>query len=433
MAIRLHQIDGVQVVFGLQWDSLPGEKSEASELRAKVVENDAAYHVRFAGTDSAVYGFLPKDSVASGDGSGKGKNDKKAKRGNAYVSASVLLATHDNIEPEAIWIEIEGRTARMAVLEGGMPSPAGDFSGSVDELDDLLQTILNDSGLKYTYYGEGTKEFADQYTPLTLHDLIQGGDVEQAALKASSPGFGSLLKFLGLVAVCGAGFFGYSEYQKHVETQKLIQIQREQEAQSPKVKYEQALAAALPSTGIPAASAADFFLGSWRKQEIEVAGWKLSSVVCLADACTYNWVIKHGDNKSLTKALGDSLKYEYSTSGKDIKYAIPAEAPTAKIEYAKLPKFSDFMLDTGSVAQNLALIGATVTIEPPNNFAAEGINMVGITDPIKAGGLVITTKLALLKEIMAKMPDNVTFKRLEIKLDDGEPAFTLNGNYYVKN
>jgi hypothetical protein len=417
---------GKRVVFGLDWNLLAGEKTEEVELREAAREAEAAYQVRFANQHSTSYGFLSKEDIAE-------KSDKADKLAQ-YVSASMLFATIEGIAKDAVWIEVVDGLARMAVLEGGAPSPSGDFCGAPEEAEAIISRLLETEGREFTFYGEHSQNFVDVFVPLTLEALLDGGDIEASTLQPSKKSAGKnakLLVLLGLVAAVGVGFI---QYQKYAEEQKMLELQKMQQNQNPNAAYKLALERAIPSAGVPSSNVADVFFAGWGQQEVSVAGWELGSVECTPSDCTYKWTVKYGTNEALVKALGKK-DYKFSIGGTEATYSIPhTTTQTKKLQVENLPTFSNFMIDTGSFFQNLRLIQAGATIADLSFFAAEtGINMAAVTSPVKTGKVTITAKLGLLKDVVSKLPDSVTFQKLVIKTENKETTFTLEGNYYVKN
>src|SRR5260363_235104 len=62
------------------------------------------------------------------------------------ICASLLLATLPTVASNAIWLEIDGAQARMAVLKDGLPLPFGDFAGLLTEARERIQRIEADAG-----------------------------------------------------------------------------------------------------------------------------------------------------------------------------------------------------------------------------------------------------------------------------------------------
>jgi hypothetical protein len=433
MPATIYEIEGRKVVFGLDWE-IPGEaKNEAAALRKLVKDNNASFHIRHEGQGSVQFGLLLEESLAAyREQSGEKKG--KASKSEEFISAAMLLANLDGVEPNSIWVEMDADGARMAALINGDPSPEGDFYGSVDELQTRIEQICGNTDVVYTFYGHAER-FAEVYIPLTLSQLLEGSNVAAATLASSDKGLSSNAKLIVLMGIVLLGFFGFTQYQKHAEQKKLEQLRLSQQQDNPVEKYKKALEDAKLTAGVVASEATNIFFSGWEKQQVAVAGWNLERVTCSDQSCKYKWTKDYGDNASLTEALGKDIPYEYSNAGTDITYSIPVKTkPTKTIDFEKAPSFSAFMLNTGSFAQNLVLIEAKATITAPVIFPENaGVAVDAVPQPIKYGKITIDAKLALLKEIVAKMPDNTTFNELVIKMDGNEPTFTLQGRYYVKN
>lgn len=421
MAAHIFHVNGKQVVFGLNWMPLSGEQKELAEVRALARDNSAAYQVRHASDHATVYGFLSQEDVPS-----------KIKKPQ-FVSATMLLATFNNVAPNAIWIEVEAQSAKLAVLENGDPSPAGDFFGTIQEADEIIQRIQSDAGEMFTFYGNYTEVYPHSI-PLSLVDLMTEGSLSAATLVKAEKGVSlGMMAMTFLAGVLVGGYF-YYDYYKQAEQARLVEEQRKKPKTDSVKMYQDAVQKALPTAGVPSSSAAPMFLGEWQRLEVLQAGWKLARIDCEPEACTYVWSIAGGNNATLRSALGD-LPYQFNLEGTEAKYTLANNGKqSATLDISALPTFSSFSLTTGAFFQNLRLIGLTVPVEQPVVFAAEpGINLQAIKSPIRFGKFSIEGQMAVLKEVFSRMPDSVTFKRLEVKIEESQPKFKLEGNYYVKD
>src|SRR5260364_383932 len=115
------------VLFGLDWVPLSGEMSEKDEVRHAVRERNAAWQVRYAGDQAVLYGFLAREN-----------QPQRLRTRDRMICASLLLPT---VASNAIWLEIDGAQARMAVLKDGLPLPFGDFAGLLTEARERIQRI----------------------------------------------------------------------------------------------------------------------------------------------------------------------------------------------------------------------------------------------------------------------------------------------------
>src|SRR5260363_353397 len=158
------------VLFGLDWVPLSGEMSEKDEVRHAVRERNAAWQVRYAGDQAVLYGFLAREN-----------QPQRLRRRDRMICASLLLATLPTVASNAIWLEIDGAQARMAVLKDGLPLPVGGFAGLLAEARERIQRIEADagSGMTFALYGN---DGATGTIPLSLDALLREADVPAATL-----------------------------------------------------------------------------------------------------------------------------------------------------------------------------------------------------------------------------------------------------------
>lgn len=420
MATHTFKVNGQQIIFGLDWMSLSGEAKESKEAAALARENAAAYQVRYAGERAVVYGFLPIDSVP------------EKVRKPVFVSAAALLATIPDMASSAIFIEVGAQQAKLVILENGVPSPGGDFFGPVSEAEEIIHRVQQDAGENFAFYGNYTEVYSHSI-PMSLEELVADGDVAAATLVKAKLGIDTrLLGMMAFTVLLLVAYFAYG-YHKEQKAAQLLAEQRAKPKLDPERQYKEAILKALPNVGVPASKAVKAFMGSWGSQEILVGGWALTNVECVPQGCQYQWGIVGGDNKSLRDALGN-LPYQFNVDGTGVKYSVPNnKTDLGPPNFDQLPKMADFQLVTGSLMQNLRLIGVTVSMEQITLFGADpSINVKALKSPIYFGKLTISGKLGLLEEIFSRLPDNTTVRRMTIKFENGEPTFLIEGNYYVK-
>jgi len=421
MTAHILNSQGTQVVFGLDWMPLTGEQSEQDEVRLLAASTNAAYQVRHASEHAIVYGFLNKENVP--------EQIKKPE----FVSATMLLATFPDVARNAIWVEVEAQTAKVAVLENGDPSPAGDFFGPLEHADEIIQRIQSDAGEIFTIYGNYTEVYPHSI-PLQLSDLIAEGNVVLASLAKASKGINRNVVVLGVLAALLAGGLLYYDHMAEDARVNALAAKRKKPTVDTEKLYRETLRQAILSAGVPASAAADVLMGSWQNVETLQAGWTLKEVNCDVTACIYTWSVLGGTNASLKQALGD-LPYQFSLAGTEVTYSLPnAKKTSVSLQLQALPTFGAFNLTAGSVFQQLRMVEVNVHVDPPTIFGAgEGVNVQALKAPIRTGRIVVEGAAALLPEVFSHLPDSVTFKTLQVTPKDGEPKFKLEGNYYVQN
>ncbi|NRF83859.1 type 4b pilus protein PilO2 [Burkholderia gladioli] len=417
MSVRLVAVEGYHVVFGLDWVPLTGESSEKKEVQALVSDMDAAFEVRYSNDQAIMLGFLADSEVPE-------SLPKAAK--SKLLSASVLLATFPQITPNAIWIEIDGQTVRMAVLKDGLPMPSGDFCGDIGDAEDRIRQIEADSGgVTFTYFGNYTSVYASTI-PITLEELVREGGLTVAALKKASKGV-NFKQVAALVALIGVGLFlAWPNFQTKPHKTAAKQ-------EDPNVTYHRTIAEKLAAAGVPVTAAAPALLGSWNIDPLQ-GGWFLSKISCQVSACIYTWAIQGGNFETLVAALGPH-DYDLSLDGKTASYAV-LNAPLRDVylDRATFPTFPQFKLREGSLAQDLALVGVTLTFDQPTVFGADPkVGVAALHDVVRAGSVSGSGPAALLKDTIARLPNSMSIDEIDVMTTGLDPKFTFQGKYYVKD
>ncbi|NIF40157.1 type 4b pilus protein PilO2 [Burkholderia sp. Tr-862] len=417
MSVRLVAVDGHHVVFGLDWVPLTGETSEKKEVQALVSDMDAAFEVRYSNDQAIMFGFLADSEVP--------ESLPKAAR-SKMLSASVLLATFPQVTPNAIWIEIEGQTARMAVLKDGLPMSSGDFCGDIGDAEERIRQIEADSGgVTFTFFGNYEAVYSSTI-PITLHELVSEGGVVAATLKKASKGV-NVKQIAVLAALVGVGIYlALPNFQTKPHKTAAKQ-------EDPNVTYQRTIAGKLASAGTPITAAAPALLGSWQIDPFQ-GGWVLSKISCQVAACIYTWTIQGGNFETLVAALGPH-DYDLSLDGKTASYTVPnAPVKAAYLDRSTFSTFSQFKLRVGSLAQDLALAGVTLTLDQPTVFGADPQwNAAALHDVVRAGSVTGAGPAALLKETIARLPDSMSIDEIDVSTGGADPKFTFQGKYYVKD
>lgn len=424
MTQQIFNVGGHQIVFGLDWMPLSGEKSEAKELRDLARETSSAFHVRCVAEHSVMYGFLPKGALP------------EKTKGRVLVSAAVLLASCPDVtSARAIFIEVDGTIAKLIAIDHGVPVPGGDFVGSVIDAEVLIKRIQTEAGAQFAIYGNHSDVY-EHTIQLSLEELLAQDDakVSAATLKKSPAGLNYPVIFLLLLTLVAVGGYFYWEYVKSVRIAEQVAAQRARKKVDPAIKYWEAVKHALPAAGLPSREGANLFWNGWPGQEVYVGGWKLSAVNCTPDACLYVWDIAGGNNFSLREGLGNHA-YQYTLDGQQVKYSLPlARKDSAALSLSDFPTFTNFMVTTGSFAQDMRMIGAKIAFEQPTIFAAAALtDIAAVKSPIRFGKYSIDGNVAILKELLLRLPANTTIGTLDIKIDGVQPTFKMQGNYYVKD
>lgn len=421
MGLNITTVDDIKIVFGLDWVPLAGEGKEKTEVREYVREHDIAYQVRCAGDHSIIYGYMSRESVPD--------DEKKV----VVLSAAMLLATKDNLPNRAIFLHVEAQTASVIIVEGGVPSPGGDFHGSIQDVQDIISQVQGDSQEIFTIFSANT-DLYDNALPMTLSELLSDGDQEQSKLVKSSKGIdGKILVLVSLSVVMCIGYFGYQYYEQDKKA-KALAASRAKPVIDPNKLYANAVKSAFSTAGLDGPSAALRFAEVPSGVNTLVAGWELKNIDCSSEACTFLWRINGGTNSTFTAAMGKN-DYQYGVDGSHIQYVRPLEKTIgASVGSDALPNFKQFLLSFGSFAQRIQTIGLKVSIEPPTLFGdVTGISVQALKEPIRSGHFYVEGPQALSHDVMSVLPKYIAVSAYHIKLESASPTFKVEGSYYVKN
>lgn len=416
MSARMVEVNGIQVIFGLDWVPLSGDGSEKEEVVRIVKENKAAYQVRCAGEHAILYGFLSKADVPDDV-----KNPK-------FKSAAALLASFPDVAANAIWIEVEGQTAKMAALRDGLPLPLGDFYGSVMEADERIRQIETDSGIPFTFYGNYSEVYQGTL-PISLAELCDEGDSEIALLGKASRGTDRRMLVFGAIALA-LGLWQYGGDVWHV-----INPPKKVEKIDPTKVYLTDLPNRLASAGTIAPVAGRFIHGDWSKETLE-GGWILSRMSCSIAQCSYTWHIAGGDGAALERALG-TREVLFTPDGQEALVTVANQAaPQTPLNSDRLPSTAVFRSTVGSFAQDLSLLSVNYQFGDAKLFGASdpsAIDLNKLHGVIRAGDFKVTGKAALFEDVLRHLPESVTLDSMDLTISGIDPAFELKGTYYVKD
>ena len=417
MSVKLVEIDGHHVVFGLDWVPLTGETTEKKEVRTLVADMDAAFEVRYANDHAIMYGFFAESEVPE-------DLPKAAKT--KLLSPSVLLATFPQITANAIWIEVDGQNARLAVLKDGLPMPSGDFFGDIGDAEERIRQIEADSGgVSFRYFGNFDAVYSSTI-PITLEDLVREGGVAAATLKKASRGVEpKQIALLAVLVVIGMYLALPSFHSKPVK--------KTQKQEDPNVVYQRTIGEKLSAAGMPITVAAPALFGNWNIETLQ-GGWSLSKVTCQISECVYTWTVQGGNFLSLVDALGKQ-NYELSLDGKTASYSVANQSlRSANLDRTRFMNFGQFKLIEGSLAQDLALVGVTLAFDQPTVFGADPkLNAAALHDVVRSGSITGTGRAALLKDTVARMNDSIVIDQIEVTTNGLDPKFSFQGKYYVKD
>lgn len=424
MALHVYKVGAdTDVVFGIEWRVVTDVAEERDEVNAFVDEADAALQVRHEANSTVVYGFVSKDDFGA-----RGKNIK-------FVSAAVLLATFPDVATNAMFVEVTGQKAKLAVIENGVPAPGGDIVASIQDVEAAIDQISVDTGKIFTIYGNCV-DLYPQAIPVTLEELVAEANVAAATMarvKGRVPV--KLLLLMAVVLLGTAGSFYYSHVKD--ERARMAMMARRKPTVSPEIAYKASLNAALQSAGVVSPDAWRVLAKQWVKEDPVQGGWLLSLIDCVPETCTYTWRRVGGNNESLRDDLGPK-PYRYSADGNAASYTLAvAQKSTTLLDPLAMAGMAQFQLQTGSYLQDLKTAGLQVMdLGKPAVFGAPpSINVNLLHHPVLSGTLGIVGPVAVLHDVFAEFPDPnaVSFNHLVIKFEKlRDPIFKLEGSYYVK-
>ncbi|MBC8641694.1 type 4b pilus protein PilO2 [Caballeronia sp. EK] len=416
MSARIVEVNGTQVVFGLDWVPLSGDGSEKDEVVQIVKSNKAAYQVRCAADHAILFGFLAKADVPDDV-----KNPK-------FKSAAALLASFPDVAANAIWIEVDGQTAKMAALRDGLPLPLGDFYGSVMEADDRIRHIEADSGISFTFYGNYSEVY-ESSVPISLAELCDEGSSEVATLVKASRSTDKRMLVIGAVALALAAWQYGGDVWRFVHPPKKV------EKVDATKQYLQQLPSRLAMAGTVAPVAARFIHGDWSKETLQ-AGWFLTKVSCSIAQCSYAWNIVGGDGAALERALG-TRNIMFSPDGQQALVTLENQpAPQTPLSSDRLPSTAEFRRTQGSFAQDLSLLNVSFQFGDTKLFGADNpsaIDLNKLHGAIRSGDFKVTGKAAVFDDVLRHLPDSVTLDSMDLTITGIDPVFELRGSYYVKD
>jgi hypothetical protein len=347
---------------------------------------------------------------------------------NKIVSASVLLATFPDVAPNSIWVEVDGQTAKMAAIKDGLPLPLADFFGAIQEADERIRQIEQDSGIQFVMYGNYRDVYASTIE-ISLDELVSEGSVADATLGQASRGVNKRLIVAGVSSLLTLAFMYlpglYSDLTKPPPKPK----------EDPVKAYLKALPAKIQAAGVPVGAAIPAVRGDWTIETLQ-GGWHLREVTCTVTDCAYTWEVLGGNNISLQRAIGVQ-NIEFSLDGNTATYRLERAQPVGgALNAATFPPFQRFQATVGAFAQDARLVGVQFSkFTAPSLFGTDGvaISEAALKDKIRSGSVEITGPATFLDDTLARLPNSMTIESVKLTLNGIDPTFDLQGTYYVKN
>lgn len=431
--VKNFSLDGINVLGGLDWVLLPADIPHKKALADFHANHKGVRHgvvLQFKG-EGAV-GRLPTGDVP------KGLKTKKV------PSAAALLAMANARQMEQLGEDGQSTTATdngwilvqkiesahkedaelywMGAVRNGLPQPGGDFVGTLSQVTERVEELLNISPyVLYTTDRDIRYNFLSMTTVVEKRfgEFVVGLPTNKAEIKLFS--FAGLL--LGGIVVAFillvGGWWGVSTWQEKVAHEKAVREQRLRQQQEQKRameeadKYEKDVRAAVLAgldqgmgeinAGL-ASTAPQATVNAWRDLiyniDVYQSTWKIESVTCGLEGqtpiCTIS--LKRGElgnNRQLLLEHSDA-----TITGDEASYVVRgAELQPREVTYSQVSSSLDFGNGLLSDLQNLRQAGIThdveaskditkdVTLPPPPSIlpqaAAGAVNEVANNPPEK--------------------------------------------------
>lgn len=425
----LVEIDGKTLAFGLRWRSLSGDMSpdkEIGELARALGVKSCLYSKK---VDPNWAAFLHPD-------------DYQVSAKKIIPAAMALAAAARNrggsAQANAIFFgEVEHGVWTVLIVKNGHPISTDEFLGTKAEGDAFLREYLQfESEVGYEYYGEG---YAEGGGPILSLEDLAATDIVLPLKSAGLPPVAIaavLLVFLGMIA--GGGWYYMDQQAK-----KKVAAQQQAAPAIPDARayYEQSLVEKLkPAFAGPRANSNEFadLMKVVQGYPVENAGWRVRRVTCSKNNCSTLWERTSGTFESFVKESPGWLKpmkFYTQPFGNSIDAVSTAGVePLYPVVAAEMPKFNEFVVDTGSVIQQYDPAMAFSMTDPavfamPSEIAGREAEIGDAL--VKFGTWEMRGPLRLAVDYLAGLPGNMTVDNFELTVSDRDVSMQVKGRYYV--
>lgn len=249
----------------------------------------------------------------------------------------------------------------IAIRDGHAILPDGDLIGTAEEIDQVRQ---NHAGYADWKYVEGDRNY--------LEELVKGIDAKPRSIKSLDGNSFAIAPMLALsvltLALCGGGFYWWTQQQKVKEQARLAEIKLVQDKTKAGTPAGQA-----PVSPLLAMPITRNWLKACGEQLLPLPlvymGWELSKVVCAGDSLNVDWT--RGTGATVARKPGGEL----SSDGESVHQVIPLlqdkhgiddaqDIAGAKVALRAWAQSVDFKLDFIEKAPAAALPGASGVAAP---------------------------------------------------------------------
>ena len=418
------------IAFGLEWRAMLSNtplKDELAQYRKETGAKSYIEHQNSKGYDE-VLGFCSYPS---------------SKNARIYSGASYFARV---IKKEnAVLLLKSDETYFMCVIRGYAPLNEYDCYGNLDFIEERIQSFIRLIGdAPYITIVDDSFDSPNSLSELlavTNMSIFDEVIPEAMLLPSYEAPLGTILFFAGVTIVLLAGIawnsYAQMQKQKRLEEERLKQpTPLDLYKQSRDVEY-------VNRNKEQVADLVDLLKAQIRQFKFNSAGWKLENINCQVNICTLKWGIHTGTYQTFVEAHDKSNVILMPPGGDltrlDQKYPLALgkfdKAPAIDL----LPKHQDWLLQIGTLFQDLKLAGLQPAIEAPRLAGSYPNGPTDFPERLMMGNWTLTGDYALLDDLrlsegIRKFTANMTFVGLSISLakDTTQDKFQLSGEYWVR-
>jgi hypothetical protein len=409
----IYQVNGKNIVFGMQWKSMLSQIHVHKEARA--AKSPYLWHAEKA----FYYGLL-------------GEPDQKGKlKTPMFAGAIALLHRFPDTPNMMLVLGVELGGYIVCGVHQGRPRDRMDIvvedetavSRLIQEFSDLCGTEA------FVLYGDVEIE---GIRPTTLEEIAEAADASVQLRKVQSALVSPLYLMVGVVAVVAIGSYGYTSYSHYrlVEAQKKAAAAQKNSQQM----YTDELAARRADVALSAAAASKLLV-PFRGLSMSVGGWDLGAASCSPSqmkqvVCDFEYrrgAQHQATFKTFLDSAGKSFdnvdfgddKIKATRAFKDMTFATVGNA----IDGGK--KERDEVIEFGSTLQRLSGLGKHSRQSFAPFALPAGANLAELTlPPVSAATWEFNTPLRSL-DALETFPAYATVSKIEIVIDKS-PKYEMN-------
>jgi hypothetical protein len=410
-------LDGVALVFGVQWSPISGNAPLRKQL---TVARQKKYPYFALAPEKAAVGLI---------GAFPGSMGRKVKK---YSASLVLSEFFSTSGAELFVFEHAGQCALVGLSENN-PLPGFDAIGTRLEIQALAQEFMEMNSERQIRY-IGNVDWLDDINPMPPVQMVER--VNSRAQLSAMPNPTLRLSILALALLVGGGLWGASTYLENAWAEK--QSQNHPPPPDPNIGYELAIVADLAKVG----EAGNPTLNAWRKAisevPIESGGWVLHGFECKPQECTGKWRSESSSFEDFEAAFpypsskrpamvptenGERMLQTTHPVPTPVKNAAADSAPASKLTRQMLPKARDAHLQWASFIQDFNLIPGQKGIIKAAVFYG-GSSIEKIKNPVFKGTWSLDSQLWTLPDIF--LPGYVVPESLSIVSSDSPGGLTAS-------